>query len=137
MKKLLFLEPLSILSDFTNFVLRALTGAFLVWGVWDNIVDANRMAEFVSFMTQFNFPAPELLAPVSVWFQFLCGLLLILGLFTRWAALIMVFNFIVGFIMVHLGDDFRGQFPALILIVVNLHLAASGGGRLALDRLFR
>lgn len=137
MKPFLFLNTLSPLQDFALLCLRGLTGAFLVWGVWDNIVDPDRMAEFVAFMQQFNFPAPEFMAPLSVWFQFFCGLLLIAGLFTRWAGLIMAFNFVVGFLMVHLNDDFRAQFPALILVAVNFYLATAGGGRFALDRLFR
>lgn len=137
MKKLFLLSGLSGCQDVTNLVLRVLTGAFLIWGTWDNVSDPARMTEFVGFMRQFKFPAPEFLAPLSVWFQFICGGLLIAGLMTRWAALLMVFNFIIGFLMVHLGDDFRAQFPALILIAVNLHLAALGGGRLAVDRIFR
>lgn len=137
MKNLLFLEPFTGFQDLTLLITRVLTGSFLVWGVWDNIADPARMAEFVQFLTHFKFPAPEIMAPLSVWFQFSCGALLVAGFFTRWAAIIMAFNFIVGFLMVHLGDDFRAQFPALILIAVNLHFAAMGGGKFSLDRLFK
>ena len=136
MKSLLFLGGLSRLSDVSILVLRALVGAFLIWGVWDNITSAERMGEFVAFMTQFGFPAPEILAPLSVYAQFICGALLIGGLLTRWAGLVLAFNFIVGFLMVHLADDFRAQFPALVLIAVGFYFAASGGGRFSLDRLF-
>ena len=137
MTRLLLLEPLSRFQDAALLITRVLTGAFLIWGTWDNISDPARMAEFIQFLTHFNFPAPDKLAPLSVWMQFGCGALLVAGLFTRWAGLIMAFNFIVGFLMVHLADDFRAQFPALILIAVNLHFAAAGGGRFALDRFLR
>lgn len=137
MKKLLLLEPLAGAQDFTLLITRVLTGAFLMWGTWDNIADPARMTEFVEFLRAFNFPAPELMAPLSVWFQFGCGASLVVGFLTRWAGLIMAFNFIVGFLMVHLADDFRAQFPALILIAVNLHFAAMGGGKFSLDRLMR
>ena len=137
MKKLLFLEPLAGLQDFTLLITRVLTGSFLVWGVWDNISDPERMKEFIAFLTHFKFPDPEFMAPLSVWFQFGCGALLIAGLFTRWAGIVMAFNFVVGFLMVHLTDDFRAQFPALILIAVNLHFAVTGGGKFSLDRLFK
>ena len=135
MKNLIFLEPLAGWQDISLLIVRVLTGAFLVWGVWDNIADPARMTEFVTFMRHFKFPAPEFMAPLSVWFQFGCGVLLVAGLFTRWAGLLMAFNFIVGFLMVHLADDFRAQFPALILIAVSLHFAAAGGGRFSVDRL--
>ncbi len=137
MKRLLFLEGLSRFSDLSLLLLRLLTGAFLVWGVWDNIVSAERMAEFASFMAQFGFPAASILAPLSVYAQFTCGVLLIAGLFTRGAGVVMAVHFVVGFLMVHLADDFRAQFPALVLVFVSLHFAAAGGGRFALDRLFR
>ncbi len=136
MRTYLFLGSFARFSDVSLLLMRLLTGAFLIWGVWDNIVSAERMAEFEAFMTQFSFPAPHLFAPLSVYAQCICGGLLVFGLFTRWAGLIMAFNFVVGFLMVHLGDDFRAQFPALILIAVNLHFAAGGGGRYSLDRLF-
>lgn len=137
MKDFLGLPALERFSEATLLVLRAFVGAFLVWGTWDNISSAEQMAEFVAFLRHFRFPAPEIMAPLSVWAQFLCGLALVAGLFTRWAALIMVFNFTVAVVMVHLNDDFRAQFPALILIAVNLHFAAAGGGRFALDRLLK
>lgn len=137
LKKFLFLESLAGFQHLTLLVTRVLTGAFLMWGTWDNISDPERMKEFVAFLTHFKFPAPEVMAPLSVWFQFGSGALLILGLFTRWAGFVMAFNFIVAFLMVHLADDFRTQFPALILIAVNLHFAAAGGGKLSLDRFFR
>jgi len=136
MKSILFLNGLARFSDAALLVLRGLTGAFLVWGVWDNIVSVERMAEFEAFMAQFGFPATGVLAPLSVYAQFACGVLFLLGLLTRWAGLVMTFNFIVAFAMVHLADDFRAQFPALILIAVSLYFAAAGAGRYALDRLF-
>lgn len=137
MKRLLFLAPLAGFQDATLLLLRLLTGSFLIWGVFDNIADPARMAEFAEFLRQFDFPAPALMAPLSVWLQFGCGLLMILGLFTRWAGLVMAANFTVGFLMVHLADDFRTQFPALILVAVSLHVAAAGAGRFSLDRMLR
>lgn len=136
MKKWLEFGGLARFEGSTLLILRLLVGAFLMWETWDNVKSAERMAEFVGFMQASGFGAAEFLAPLSVWAQFICGALLILGLLTRWAALIMVFNFIVAFLMVHLGDPFRGQFPALVLIAVNLHLAAKGSGAYGLDALW-
>lgn len=137
MKNMLVLAPLGRFSDLTLLALRLLVGAFLMWGTWDNIESAAQMQEFEAFLRHFKFPAPEFMAPLSVWAQFICGAMLFLGLLTRWAGLVMVFNFVVAVLMVHLGDDFRGQFPAMALIAVCLHFAAAGGGRYALDRLIR
>ncbi len=135
MKKFLTLGGLAAFSDITLLALRLLVGGFLMWGTSDNIGSAERMAEFVAFQRQFGFPAPEILAPVSVWAQFVCGALIALGLLIRWAGLVMAAHFVIAVLMVHLGDDFRGQFPALVLIAASAHFAAAGAGRYSIDRL--
>ena len=136
MHDLVFLSPLRRLSDLALLLLRLLVGAFLVWGVWDNIASAERMEEFVGFLTKFHFPAPEILAPLSVYAQFSVGLAFIVGLFTRWAGLICAFNFVVAIVMVDRFAGVRGSFPSACLVAIGLYLAANGAGRYALDRMF-
>jgi len=130
---LLTLQPLSRGADAALLLVRVTLGAFLIYGVWDNIVSAERMAEFAGFLAKFGFPAPGFMAPLSVWAQFLCGVAFILGLATRWAGLVCAFNFIVAIAMVdHLGGV-RASFPSACLVVVGLYLATHGAGRLAID----
>src|SRR3546814_3493463 len=97
---LLLLSPLSRLGDLGLLALRWVTGAFLIYQSHDNIFSAARMREFVEFLTQFGFPAPELMAPLCVWAQFLCGIAFILDL-TRWAGLVATFVFNIAVWMVH------------------------------------
>jgi putative oxidoreductase len=120
-------------SDITIFCWRLLVGSFLIWGVWDNIVDASRMVEFVAFLKTHGFPSPHLLAPLSVWAQFACGIAFILGFATRWFGLLCAFNFVVALTMVDVSGGVRQAFPSAMLIVFGAHLAASGAGRLAVD----
>jgi len=134
-RRLLFLPDLARFEDAALLALRLMVGAFLIYGVWDNMVSAERMAEFIGFLTKFGFPAPELMAPLSVWAQFLCGAAFILGLFTRWAGLICAFNFIVAIAMVDHHAGIRGSFPAACLVLTGLYLAARGAGWFSLDRL--
>ena len=83
-----YLSSLQRYSDATLFLLRVLVGAFLIWGVWDNIVSRERMDEFVAFLTKFGFPAPAFMARLSVWVQFAVGLSFITGFATRWAGVL-------------------------------------------------
>jgi len=122
-------------SDLSLAALRGLTGAFLVHGTQDNVLSGERMAEFVAFLEAHRFVFPELMAPLSVWAQFVCGILLVLGLLTRWAGLLVAFNFVVAVWMVHWPEDFRGWWPAIVLVFLGLHFACAGGGRWSLDRL--
>ncbi|HEX8442455.1 MAG TPA: DoxX family protein [Allosphingosinicella sp.] len=130
---LLLLTPLAQLGDLGLFLLRCVTGAFLIYQSHDNIISAARMDEFVKFLVQFNFWAPELMAPLSVWWQFIAGIGFIIGLLTRWLGLITAFNFIVAVWMVHWSQDFAGWWPALILAFLGLLFATLGPGRYALD----
>jgi putative oxidoreductase len=123
-------------SDLTLLGLRVLTGAFLVHETWDNVTSRARMDEFVQFLAQFGFPLPWLLAPLSVAVQFGCGALLIAGLLTRWAGLLVAANFTVAVLMVHLEEPFRGWWPALVLVFLGLHFAAAGSGKFGLDALW-
>jgi putative oxidoreductase len=93
------------------------------------------MREFAGFLGQFGFPLPHLLAPLSVAVQFGAGVLLILGLATRAAGMLIAANFAVAVTMVHWAEPFRDWWPALILVVLGLHFAAAGSGRFGLDRL--
>lgn len=116
-------------------LLRIATGTFIVDGVWDNIVSGERMTEFVKFMVSAQFPMPEFWAPFSVYTQFIAGLLIITGLFTRWGGLVLVATFLVGLIMVHWQQPLREMWPALALVLIGATLVTQGGGRWSVDAL--
>jgi putative oxidoreductase len=135
LRNILGLDFLARYSDHSLALLRLLTGAFLMHGTLDNIVSVARMEEFEHFLAANGFPWPHLAAPLSVYAQFLCGLAFVLGLMTRWAGVIMVINFIIAVAMVHLGQEFRAQWPALVLVFISLHFAVHGAGRFSIDKL--
>ena len=120
-------------GDLSLLSLRILTGAFLIYGTQDNILSDARMQEFVQFLAKRGFVRPELMAPLSVYAQFICGVLLVIGLLTRWAGLLMTFNFIVAVVMVHWSQEFRGWWPAIVLVFISLHFALHGAGRYSVD----
>lgn len=119
-------------------LLRLYLGGFLIWGVWDNITSAERMAEFQAFLAGLNCPWPEVAAPVSVWAQFLVGVLLIPGLLTRWAGLLLAVNFFVAVWLLSgleaPGDVVaREMFGPMMCILAGLILAAHGAGAYSAD----
>lgn len=132
---LVTLQPLARLGDGALLFLRLVVGGFLIYGVWDNIVSGERMAEFVGFLTKFGFILPEVMGPLSVWVQFLVGLAFILGIGTRWAGLICAFNFVVAIVMVDHLQGVRAAFPSAALVAIGLYMATHGPGRFALEPL--
>jgi putative oxidoreductase len=135
--RLIVLPQLSAGSDIAFLALRVSVGAFLVWGVWDNITSAEHMATFVKFLRQFGFPMPELMAPFDVWLQFAIGVAFILGLATRWAGLLCALNFVIAIAMVDHFQGWRGSFGSMCLVAIGLVLATHGPGRFAVDRMLR
>ncbi len=133
MRKFLFLSGAQRFGDFALLLLRLVVGLFLIFGVWDNISDSARMAEFVEFLRKHHFPSPRVLAPLSVYVQFLVGLAFVFGLFTRWAGILCVINFVVAIVMVDRFGGMRGTFPSGCLVFVGLYLATYGAGRFSMD----
>lgn len=131
--KLLFVPDLAKHADLGLLTLRVLTGVFLIYGVIDNVVSAERMDEFAAFLAASGFAAPAVMAPLSVYTQLLCGIALVLGFMTRWAGIILAANFVVAVLMVHWQQDLRGWWPALVLVGIGVQFALTGAGRFSVD----
>lgn len=127
-------SPLDNHGDVTLLLMRVVTGAFLVWGVMDNILSAERMREFEDFLANVGFPVPAFMAPLSVWAQFLVGVCFIAGFAARWAGIVCAINFIVAIVMVDAAGGIRAAFPSACLVLIGLHLAAVGAGTFSVDR---
>ena len=88
------------------------------------------------FFAHAGIPLPMLSAVLSIGAEFLGGLALILGLFTRPAAAILAFNMTVAVLAVHLKGGFflpAGFEYALTLLVANMALVLTGAGAFAID----
>jgi putative oxidoreductase len=137
MRKLLFLNSAQRFSDFTLLLMRLFVGLFLILNIWDNIVDAARMQEYVSLLAKHGFMSPKILAPVSVYLQLLIGLGFVLGLFTRWAGIICVIHFAIAIALIERFTGMRGTFPSGCLVVIGLYLATHGAGRFSVDEVLK
>jgi len=133
LRRLVLLPDLKGTSDLAVLALRLAVGSFLVWGVWDNITSSERMDEFARFLRHHRFAAPDLMARLSVWAQFACGVAFIAGACTRWAGLVCAFNFIVALWMVDAQNGVRAAFPAGMLVLFGLLMATQGPGKYSID----
>lgn len=114
---------------------RVLIGVHLMWNTADNVFSAERMVEFQGFLAQHGFPFPVFCSYLSVYAQFLCGALYILGLAVRPAAVVMILNFIVALVMVHVGQPEQANFPALMMLFGSVFLLFNGAGPFSVDHL--
>ncbi|MEP2025621.1 MAG: DoxX family protein [Reichenbachiella sp.] len=120
-------------SDLSLLLLRIAFGVRLIWGTQDNILSYDRMLEFAGFLEANGFPLPIFSAFVSVYLQFAAGVCWILGFWVRESALVMMANFIIAFLMVHIGDTYINTAPAIHLLTISFFLVCSGGGKYAID----
>lgn len=74
---------------------------------------------------------------LALFAEFICSIFVGIGLFTRWAALIVVINMSVAFFIHHAPDPISGrQLPGLFLLAFFLILFL-GPGRFSLDKVLR
>ena len=114
--------------------LRFFIGLRLFYGVVDNVLSWERMTEFSIFLDIQDFPFPTMSAVVSVYAQFVCSILILIGYKIRFAASVMIINFLVALFMVHRNDSIEGMTPALAMLFVNLAFLFTGAGRFSLDK---
>ena len=121
-------------TDLGLLVLRLGVGLSLAFG--HGLGKLPPSAGFIDGTAEMGFPLPALFAWAAALSEFLGGLLLALGLLTRPAALFVALTMATAFFLSHGGSFGEGE-KALLFLVAALALLAAGGGRYAIDRVFR
>ncbi len=95
------------------------------------------LSGFGQYLESLGVPLPGIFAVLVALVEFLGGICLLLGLFTRWAALLLAINMLVAILRVHLPHGLTGpggfEFP-LVLLAAALSLALTGPQKLSLER---
>lgn len=113
--------------------IRLAIGARLIEGTQDNVFSSARMQEFTQFLAANGTPYPAVGAVVSVYAQFVCGALFILGLWTRPAAVVMIVNFVAALLIAHRQTPFEVTWPALMMLAAAFFFLLHGPGRPSVD----
>jgi putative oxidoreductase len=130
------LKSLSRFHDFGVLVLRLAFGFQLVKVSWQNaLMPAEKMPEFINYLTSLGFPFPTVGAYVSTYTEFIGGILLILGLWVLPTAMLLIINFTMAFFLAHIAvsDTYQNTFPSANLVAVNLFLLFNGAGKYSVD----
>jgi putative oxidoreductase len=103
------------------------------WGKLHGLTDV------IEYFRSLGIPAPEIQAPFAAGTELVCGLLLLLGLFTRVASVPLIITMIVA-ILTAKKDDLEGisslfTFTEYLYILLLVYLGVNGPGPLSLDRL--
>ncbi len=125
-------------QSFGTLVMRLALGVIMVVHGWGKIIPRGALYNFTQTVAHLGMPA--WLGYVAAFTEFFGGILLILGLLTRIAALGSAIDMSVAVVKVHLHAGLTGhpgqpgfEFP-LALFAIALMLVFTGSGLLGLDR---
>ncbi len=114
-------------------VLRMFLAFVLIYGTLDNVISHERMIEFRDFLARSGFPMPMFSARLSAYGQFIAGILLALGLFTRLTSIVVIINFIAALAMVHVRLPFNANIAPMAMLVGGLFFLIYGAPAYSLD----
>ena len=123
---------LSGLQPFGALLLRLVLGVCMVVHGYDKVVPHGALNHHAHFVATLGIP--YWLGYVSAFTEFAGGMLLLLGLLTRFAAFMVSINLLVALTMVNRHHGYPGSEYSLALFVISLMLVFYGAGTLALDR---
>ena len=113
-------------------VLRAVLGAIFIAHGFHKL--AHGMPDFIRTVARLGFPIPTAFAWTAALSEFLGGICVVVGLFTRYAALAIAIDMSVAITKVHLNEGLVGgyEFP-LALLAIALAIVLSGAGPASID----
>lgn len=120
-------------KDYGAIFIRLVIGWRLISGVWQPATQQSKMQEVTIFFQQLGLPFPALSSFLAVYAELICGLLFIIGLWVRAAALVMGFTFIIAIALVDIHYPITKSFPAWIILAASLFFLFNGAGRLSAD----
>ena len=133
-KNCLFNTASKAYQEWAELILRIVLGTFMLTHGWGKLSSFSEKSEM--------FPDPlgigsVLSLSLATFAEFFCSILLILGLFTRFAAFnVLVTMFVAGLIF-HSADPFAKKELALLYAVGFLYFTIVGGNRYSVDEWIR
>ncbi|MBP6634977.1 MAG: DoxX family protein [Paludibacter sp.] len=115
-------------------LLRLAAGGFMLTHGWQ------KLSNFETFSAMFPDPVglgPGLSLGLIVFAEFFCSILLLVGLFTRLAAIPLIIGMAVAAFVVHGADPFAAKELSLIYLFTYVALVFTGPGKFSIDYLLR
>lgn len=127
-------------ADIGPLVLRVALGAIFVWHGYDKVFTAG-IGNVSGFLGGLGIPLPGIMAYILAYGELIGGILLILGLFTHWAAKFALVVGLVALFTVHLKNGFsvgNGGYEYIMLITAAaISVLITGAGKYSLDAMWR
>lgn len=129
------------LSEWTLTLLRVVLGIIFTYHGYLKLFVIGSLPDTAKFFAQVGIPSPNISAVIVGFAEFFGGLFLILGMVTTITALVLIFQMLVAFFVVHLKNGLlisKGGYEFVLLILAGLVvLLVNGAGKLSLGKLFK
>ncbi|MFP9112695.1 DoxX family protein [Flavobacterium sp. RHBU_3] len=130
MKKLLRLPPLD--TDLGVLLLRLFFGGMFIYFGWGKIENYNmilpQFGDIIGIGSKLSFN-------LVIFGEFVCGILITLGLFTRLSVIPSFITMVVAFFVAHANDAFADKIPAFSYLILSVIIFINGSGKYSVDAL--
>lgn len=135
MKNLLNCSCSAKWGEYAPLILRVVTGLVFAMHGYQKLTVMG-IPGVTGFLTMLHFPMPEVFAVLLIAGELVGGILLILGLWTHWAAKVTAFIALVALLTVHISKGFflPGYEFILMLLAASISVMITGAGKWSLDR---
>ena len=131
MKKFLF-GSVPLDTNLAALMLRFILGGLFIYSGWVKIKGYDT---FLQMFTDIIGIGTKLSFNLLIFSEFFCGILVVLGLFTRLAVLPILFSMCIAYFIAHANDPFFKKELAFTFLVLCLPVFVMGSGKYSLDRL--
>lgn len=114
------------MAAFGLLALRLAVGAIFIYHGWGKLADMDKTIAGFGMM---GFPLPAFFAWLVALVEFVGGIALVLGVYTKEVAKLLAIIMLVAILKVHLGGGFKGMEYQLALLGGSLALAGVGAGK--------
>jgi len=123
------------MKDIGLLILRVFSGSFMFFGHGLQKLNTLLGPAEIKFANPIGL-GPELSLVFSTFAELLCAGLLVLGIFPRASAGVLVINMFVAGIIFHASDPFGKKEKALLFLVIFVTLLLLGAGKYSINKLF-
>ena len=122
-------------------LLRVVLGIIFIYHGYIKLFVTGGFKGTIAFFSAIGIPAATYSALVVALAEFIGGLLLLIGLLTRWTTLVLIFEMTVAFFVVHLKNGLlvsKGGYELVLILIASLVvILTSGAGKISIGKLFK
>ena len=117
-------------SNFSLLLLRLLGGGLMLLHGYPKLM------KIIEGKTGFADPlgiGEELSLYLAVFAEFVCSILILVGLYVRWAVIPYIFTMVIAVFVIHAGDPLQKQELGLLYLGIGILILLNGSGKYSLD----